>query len=107
MLSDTLQRETSFRYVLTRNPQGLTIHIPVSVAGNGVHFDPNSRHSCVIKFKVKRNRTLVINKDFVSKVVLLSYHVLEIVKKQKNKTLDRYLDRILHLKLLPKNNLPF
>jgi hypothetical protein len=89
------------------NPETLPIRVPVKSIEKGIIFDSYSRFSCIITIETTKNKVIVFNNNFIDKTLILSYHVLEILKKQKIKTLDYYLNKIPTLELLPEEKMPF
>ncbi len=89
------------------DPQTLSIKVPLTNIKEGYILDPHSKFSYVITIKTTKNQEILFTNNFVRKSVILSYHVLEILKKQKTTTLDKYLNRIPALELLPQEKIPF
>lgn len=86
--------------------KGLFINIPCSNKPGGYQFNGKSKYFKKIHFKVNPGKKITLNKNFIGKIRLLSYHILEITKKQKLPTLSKYLNHTLNIKsknLLKKN----
>ncbi len=82
-----------------KSPETFQIEIPVKAWKDLKEFDPNSK--VPYKFiwrKIKKERDLKITLEKIYEIALLSYHVLEITKKQKSSTLFSYLEKIKNLK---------
>ncbi len=71
-----------------------SIDIPVQKEEAGLSFDFKSKASVGFQANVKPGKTIKITSSTIDKLVILSYHVLFILKKQKRNTLIKYLDRI-------------
>ena len=77
------------------NKNSFEVNMPVEKIKNSIQFALNSNFS--IKFiwkKIKPNKEIKVNDRFILSILILSYHVLEITKKQKRHTLDAYLKKI-------------
>lgn len=71
------------------------INIPVRKVVGGVEFDCRSKKVLTLSLpEVKVNKEIKVNEIFLRNLLLLSYHILEITKKQKNSTLIRYLTHV-------------
>ncbi len=89
------------------DPQTLSIKVPLTNHEKMFIFDPHSKFSYEITIKTTRNKEILFNNHFINTSVILSYHVLEILKKQKTTTLDQYLNRIPALKPFPSEKIYF
>lgn len=75
------------------------INIPVKLVGNEIGFDAHSKVVHTISFPaIEHNQEIKVTPKFLQNILLLSYHVLEITKKKKIITLNRYLTRIQQIK---------
>ena len=78
-----------------RTKQPLLIHIPIKCVDTCKEFTPNSIESFSLNCIAKPNKKIKLNRHpFITNLYLLSCHILEILKKQKLSTLEKYLRRI-------------
>jgi hypothetical protein len=77
---------------------GITIRIPVIEERGGYRFNEKSKSLKIIIFKIRPGKTILINTQYISKIRLLSWHVLTITKKQKLSTLSNYLVHTKNIK---------
>jgi len=78
----------------TLNKNTFEVDIPVENETTA-EFDPSSNFSMKFTWKgIKPNKEVKVNDPFIHKILILSYHVLEITKKQKKSTLNSYLNKI-------------
>ncbi len=71
-----------------------SVDIPIHKQDRGQIFSSHSKVSTRLVAKVKPNKTIRLTTRFFDQIVLLSYHVLFILKKQKSSTLSSYLNAI-------------
>jgi hypothetical protein len=71
------------------------INVPVNEIGMEVGFDAESKYSYTLSWPaIKVKKEIKIIEEFLYKITLLSYHVLEITKKQNKSILIKYLARV-------------
>jgi hypothetical protein len=76
-----------------KSPFKFSIRIPVSVRSNGICYDPNSTIAKKNSFQGTPGRELRITRDFIHKMILLSFHFKEILSFHDTPTCDLYLNR--------------
>ncbi len=68
--------------------------IPIAKQADGIKFVTKGSASMKFVMKVTPGKVIRVTGDLINSIILLSYHVLELVKKQKPHTLERYLKNI-------------
>jgi hypothetical protein len=71
------------------------VSIPVTYYNNNPKFDPNGQSKYLFRWpKINKGKKINITAKKIHEIILLSYHILEITKKQKISTLVAYLNKI-------------
>jgi hypothetical protein len=75
-----------------RTKKKFSINIPIRQIGENWIFDPRSKNGKALSWSaIKAGKEVKTTKRFLNKIIVLSYHVLEITKRQKASTLVEYL----------------
>lgn len=69
------------------------INLPVTETSVGTRYNRNSHNRLKLSFRVTPGSVIRLNKKFLGKIILFSFHLIEVCSFRKNQTCDKFLNQ--------------
>ncbi len=79
----------------SKQPHRFQIHLPIVKTPSGLCYDLKSPVTRKFSFKVTPGGSVRLNKSFIERIVLLSFHIREVLKYRKQLTCDKFLQQFI------------